>query len=783
MNYADFIDSSHDFDYMAEPENNISYNRERELALQIVTQTGANLFLTGKAGTGKTTFLRDIQEMKSKRMAVLAPTGVAAINAHGVTIHSFFMLPLSPYIPGKGFVGEDTKYFRFSAEKKKLISSLDLLVIDEISMVRGDTLDAVDDLLRRLRGSNAPFGGVQLLLIGDLRQLAPVVKDAEWTHLSQHYQSPYFFESHALKKAGFLTVELQTIYRQQDKNFIALLNDIREGKGDHETLARLNAHYNPNSNSEDEREIRLTSHNHIADSINYRHLALIDSPTHSFKAEVSGKFHPSSFPADETLQLKEGARVMFIKNDQGSFRRFYNGMIGTVRAFNDDSVFVAPDEAPDTSIEVEKVLWENTSYRTNDETGDIEQTIEGTFRQIPLRLAWAITIHKSQGLTFERAMIDAQNAFSAGQLYVALSRCRSLEGMKLLTPIPPSAVIVDQNVNSFISQSRQNRPNESQIDYLKDEYCRSLLCELFNFSALGISLEQFVRCIKEYIAPIFGRHHLFEVYSEFEKKFAKEIQNVGMKFNQTYASCRFDSQAMLESESFRAKIANGCEYFLTQLNALSETLNNTDLSLDNKEYKKRMDRVAEELRFALFIKKYILKGVLADGFSPKTYMHHKAMAHLKFEEEDIRFRRAQIAAQAAKREKDAKSDNGVNGDKKTKGRKERAPKKPKGYSQMETLRLHQSGKSIEQIAEERGLAQSTISSHLGDMVAAGRIELKDLIPADTLSKIENYLSTRKSQKNPDDMADSTIFKILTSELSIPATHASIYSHATRTPRS
>ncbi len=804
MDYNEISDFDFDADYMSEPENPYTYNRERELALKIVTQTGANLFLTGKAGTGKTTFLRDIRNMDGKRMVVLAPTGVAAINAGGMTMHSFFMLPFSPYIPGKGFIGEDIRKFKFSKQKKKIIDSLDLLVIDEISMVRPDTLDAIDDLLRRMRGIQRPFGGIQLLLIGDLRQLPPVIRDADKEIFEQYYPSPYFFESHALKEAGFLTVELQTIYRQQDREFIAILNAIREGKGDAEILKKLNSYYRPEApGEEDDRAIRLSSHNSSADRINEARLAMLPGNNRRYDAVVKGTFPDNSFPADKTLYLKTGARVMFIKNDSGTDRRFYNGMLGTVAGFGDEdkTVIVTPDDHPDRSIEIGYLDWENTAYGTDPVTGEIIQDVVGTFSQVPLRAAWAITIHKSQGLTFDRAMIDAQHAFSPGQLYVALSRCRSLAGMRLLSPISARAVMVDSNVDSFIDQSRANRPDDAQIDYLKDEYCRTLLCEMFNFTPMRLALEAFSRCVLEYVAPIPGNNHLFNTYTELDKGVADRMVGVGTRFNQTYASCRFDSATVLQSEQFKTKVASGCAYFLEEIKKMVDILKSTPRQLDNAEYTKRLNRLAEELNFHIFVKRHILQGVLADGFNTNTYMKHKAIAVMRFDDAEAMGRRAMGGRLAGAKAKggagaanggaqhgdsytaggdNSGSNNGGSARKGNKAPKESKPKKPKGYSQMETLRLFKSGRSIEQISEERGLAVSTIAGHLGEMAAAGRIALEELIPADTLGKIETHLGTRKSQKNPADMADSTIFRILTDELSIPATLAGIYSRATRT---
>ena len=445
-------DDDFGFDIASEPEAAMQINRELDLARRIVEETGANLFLTGKAGTGKTTFLKRLRDASRKRMVVLAPTGVAAINAGGMTLHSFFQLPFSPFVPGRGFLGEEKRFYRMSKEKRRLISSLDLIVIDEISMVRPDTLDGVDRLLRRMRGIDRPFGGIQLLLIGDLRQLAPVVRPDEWEMLRGFYSSPYFFESHSLREAGFLTVELKTIYRQQDPEFISLLNAVRDGNAGREVLCSLNRMCRPADQEEEIRTIRLTTHNRIADDTNARHLAILPGDAKVFEARIKGKFPESSYPADKYLTLKIGARVMFIKNDTGADRRYYNGLIGTVTGMTEDTVYVVPDDDEYDAIEATFSEWENTSYRVDEETKEIRQYTDGVFAQIPLRLAWAITIHKSQGLTFDKAVIDAGQSFAPGQLYVALSRCRSLAGMRLETPLSPNAVIIDRDINSFIDR-------------------------------------------------------------------------------------------------------------------------------------------------------------------------------------------------------------------------------------------------------------------------------------------------------------------------------------------
>mgnify|MGYP002969971715 FL=1 len=406
-------------------------NEESILAWNIIEKTNANLFLTGKAGTGKTTFLKRLKELSPKRMIVLAPTGIAAINAGGMTIHSFFQLPFSPYVPGTTFGCGEQKRYQFSKLKRNIIRSIDLLVIDEISMVRSDLLDAVDSVLRQYRKRHdLPFGGVQLLMIGDLQQLAPVVTPQEEHLLGQHYDTPFFFSSNALKQVGYLTIELKKVYRQQDEQFISLLNQIRENKASEATLQALNQRYIPNFVPPKEGNyIRLTTHNAPAQYINEQQLAALPAQSFSFTADIEGDFPETSYPADFKLTLKPGAQVMFIKNDPQ--HRFYNGMIGEVigvRTDEDGSKITVRSKDSGEEFDLEKMEWTNAKYTLNEKTKEIEETVEGKFMQYPLRLAWAITIHKSQGLTFEHAIIDASHSFTHGQTYVALSRCKTLEG-------------------------------------------------------------------------------------------------------------------------------------------------------------------------------------------------------------------------------------------------------------------------------------------------------------------------------------------------------------------
>ncbi|MDR1951473.1 MAG: AAA family ATPase, partial [Bacteroidales bacterium] len=421
-------------------------NPELQLANDFVSFTSKNIFLTGRAGTGKTTFLHQLKTHSPKRMIVVAPTGVAAINAGGVTIHSFFQLPLSPFLPTHP--PEDfNKMFR--KEKISIIKSLDLLVIDEISMVRADVLDAVDAVLRRFRRSSKPFGGVQLLMIGDLQQLPPVVKDEEWNILKTVYQTPYFFGSQALNKTDYVTIELKQIFRQSDEEFIEILNRVRNNQLDSESLQMLNLRYIPNfQENSDERIIQLTTHRYQAQEINQQKLDAITEQEYSFEALVYDDFPEWSYPVEKDLKLKLGAQVMFAKTVAEHSKQFYNGKIGEIINICENRIVVkCPGD--DFEITVPRVEWKTIRYEIDDETKAIREHVIGTFVQYPLRLAWAMTIHKSQGLTFDKVAIDARAAFAHGQVYVALSRCKTLEGLVLTSKIDANCLHNDQQIRQY----------------------------------------------------------------------------------------------------------------------------------------------------------------------------------------------------------------------------------------------------------------------------------------------------------------------------------------------
>ncbi|WP_256011929.1 HRDC domain-containing protein [Desertivirga xinjiangensis] len=451
-----------------------------QVAEDYLQRTNRIVFLTGKAGTGKTTFLRKIRQNTSKKLTVVAPTGVAAINAGGMTIHSFFQLPFGPLLPE----GAERPESHFSEEKRELLQALELLTIDEISMVRPDVLDRIDLLLRNVKKNDHPFGGVQLLLIGDLSQLSPIIRDDEWSHLRGFYNSPYFFSSRALNRAGFVRIELTEVFRQSDPVFVDILNQVREQQISDESLARLNERYSATLDDTDS-YIVLTTHNRIVQEINGSRLQELEGDLVEYKASVRGEFPPDSHPTDINLQLKVGAQVMFVKNDNSPEKLYFNGKIGRVIRLATDTVFVQC-ENEDREIAVQASEWSNIQYKLVD--GEIGESMAGSFAQIPLKLAWAITIHKSQGLTFDKAIVDVSEAFAPGQAYVALSRCRSLDGLLLRQPVSKANIIADPNVKQFDASAPKLAPDENTLKADEERYRQFLLQELFSFTELHTSL-------------------------------------------------------------------------------------------------------------------------------------------------------------------------------------------------------------------------------------------------------------------------------------------------------
>ncbi len=612
-------------------------NPQLQLAFDFVQQTNKNLFVTGKAGTGKTTFLRNLKLISPKRMIVLAPTGVAAINAGGVTIHSFFQMHFGPHIPGQTqhqepSQGNDPKKTfdrsqRFSKEKINIIKSLDLLVIDEISMVRADLLDSIDEVLRRFRDRGKPFGGVQLLMIGDLQQLAPVAKDDEWELLRPYYDTIFFFGSRALQKTDFTTIELRHIYRQSDQVFINLLNKVRDNIIDKQALDDLNQRFIPGFNpGNDEGYISLTTHNYQSQAINENKLKQLKGIPYTFTAEVKGEFPEYSYPTDFELVLKVGAQVMFVKNDISREKLFYNGKIGKITRIDDETIFVKCEGDYDV-IPVTQAEWTNNKYTIDDETKEITETPVGSFLQYPLKLAWAITIHKSQGLTFERAIIDANAAFAHGQVYVALSRCKTMEGMVLSSRISHDCIKSDVSVKGFSANAEMNQPGERELIASRIAYQQTLLLELLDFSVIQRRLHYIQKQIKEnsnVLLPAFA-----EIFNTMSEKLASELIGIVYKFNPQIGQLLIEQPMIESNEALQERIKKACTYFAEKTEEhICRVLQNTDIETDNKEIRKSLKEGMENLYMEAFIKTASFKACTS-GFSVKTYLDAKAKASIE----------------------------------------------------------------------------------------------------------------------------------------------------------
>ncbi len=603
-------------------------NKELDLAFEFVQYSNRNIFLTGKAGTGKTTFLKSLKERTHKRMIVVAPTGVAAINAGGVTIHSFFQLPFGPIITEKigGKKSENSNFKqKFYKSKIRLIKSLDLLVIDEISMVRADILDAIDEVLRKYKDRYKAFGGIQLLMIGDLQQLAPVVKDEEWNILRSYYKSMFFFDSKAIQEANLISIELKHVYRQSDDTFLNILNEVRNNNLSQESYNKLHTRYLPDFEPKDEEGyITLTTHNKSANIINEKRLSKLKSKSKFFKASIEGKFSEHSYPTDFTLELKKGAQVMFVKNDSSPDKRYFNGKIGRIVSFDTDAIVVKCDNEEEIYTTQER--WENIKYSINEETKEITEEFIGAFVQYPLRLAWAITIHKSQGLTFDKAIIDAAAAFAHGQTYVALSRCKTLEGIILSTNIAESAIICDRTVSSFNKQVEENQPDENKLIEAKNSFQFDLIDELFDYKQINYRFKRIEKIIAEHGSSIHG--NIKENLLKIQREVLPNLSGIAAKFMQQVIKLVSENPNIEKNKTLQERIKKASTYFFEQqAEKIITVINESSFESDNKASKQIFSEALENINDAINIKQKSLQSCMY-GFSTNNIMDVKAKAAL-----------------------------------------------------------------------------------------------------------------------------------------------------------
>lgn len=587
-------------------------NPDHHLILDFLNHTNQPIFLTGKAGTGKTTLLKRIRETIKKNYAVVAPTAVAAINAGGVTLHSFFQIPFGPLPP----VEENLQPVKYSEDKTKLLRCLELLIIDEISMVRVDIIDFIDRTLKKVKGSNLPFGGVQVLMIGDLYQLSPIFHDA-WHILREYYQSPYFFEGLVFKTTSMITFTLEKVYRQSDPVFLEILNKIRENTMDEGLLATLNERYDPHLDSGwKEDYITLTTHNNLVTEINNNCLALLNGDTYTYSAEISGDFPKDAFPADEVLELKVGAQIIFIKNDSSGKKQFYNGKAAKITYLADHNIKVQFIDGG-KEIEVEREIWQNVKYSLDQTDNKISEVNAGSFAQYPFKLAWAITVHKSQGLTFDQAIVDVSSAFAHGHAYVALSRCRSLEGLILKSPVKLENIITDARVASFTASAASEQPSLDSLEKYTRQYGWSLIRSIFDFSFIE---RDWKLLQKSKFSISAERNSFFEIYDPLQVILLEQIVKIAGRFNIQELS-KIPTSSHFNAESgFVERLKKASTYFVPKLEqAIKELERLLEIKLFNDSNVDRIFELLTACHTALKIKLALFQYNW-DDFSVETFI-------------------------------------------------------------------------------------------------------------------------------------------------------------------
>jgi hypothetical protein len=706
-------------------------NTRFQLALQFVQHTGRHIFLTGRAGTGKTTFLKQVRDSTFKKLAIVAPTGVAAINAGGVTIHSFFQIPPGLFLPGArhewGSSAQSiqtahslTRNLKLSQPQRELLQELELLIIDEVSMVRADTLDAIDTVLRFVRRQpHKAFGGVQVLFIGDLFQLPPVVNDSDWSLLNDHYNSPFFFDAQVIRESPLVYLELQKIYRQSDDHFIRLLNAVRNNEADYDDLETLNQYFDPNFKPPAEDfYITLTTHNAKADLINNRALSELPGPLVNFHALIEGEFPEKGFPADERLSLKTGAQVMFIKNDKGESRRYYNGKIATISRIDEDKkIFVRFDESED-ELELELETWRNIRYNFDKEKDRIEEEELGAFKQYPVRLAWAITIHKSQGLTFKKAIIDAGESFSPGQVYVALSRMTDLSGMVLRSRILPQSIRTDERVLTFSQQQFEDEDMLSQLKIEQEYYVRNTLIQAFDLEKIHLLFSEHEEAVVSRLMPDDNSA------GEWAREMMMKIQaqkDIAEKFT-VQLSKLLHTEEDEPHASLLERSTAAVNYFNSQIADWKKSIEAQVVFFKTRKKAKKYLHVLNDLLKLLQRKEKMLgqsleltRG-LAEGLDLEKLLKLAENQHSPI----VLGPSAEI--KPAKNKPDTKEP-----------------------SSLTTLKLFKSGISIPDIAMQRNLVFSTIYGHLTDYIASGEIDILDIVEPE---KFPVILGALEAQTEP-----------------------------------
>lgn len=712
---------------------------------QFINQTSQSIFLTGKAGTGKTTLLRKIMASTHKNAVIVAPTGIAALNAGGVTIHSFFQLPFAGFIPEFGaqpafsesvkFETKQTllRHFTMNKTRLKMIRNIDLLIIDEVSMLRADLLDAIDWTLRNIRRVHEPFGNVQVLFIGDLLQLPPVVKQEEWQILRNHYQGIFFFHAKVLQETQPLYIELSKIYRQQDQDFIQLLNQLRNNQMSSEDLQILNQYVRPDFDAnKEEGYITLSTHNAKADQINAIALEALPEKLWSYAAEITGDYPKHLYPLEPTLELKLGAQVMFIKNDLSLEKNYFNGKMGKIKALSSDEILVEFPEEKKT-INVEKFEWSNIRYELNAATGEVEEKTIGTFVHYPLKLAWAITVHKSQGLTFDKAVLDVSEVFAPGQAYVALSRLRTLSGLVLTQPMRMNGLSNDQQVMAYSQHKADENTLPKVLEAHTKHYLLQTLKQAFDwyelrsqwsqheasYQAIGAKSEKTKN--KSWMAL---QNQVVQATKEPAEKFIRQLEGLFTKphFDRVFLKERVDAAYL---------------YFFAQLDGvlLSNLRKIAELSRvrKTKSYAEELEALDEILTETILkLKKVrLLVTAVAEGEAiTKDRIWNNDLQQYKLSKIAI-VRQELKQVPSLLDDPDAEEVSFLKSTKKL--AKEQKVKKS---SQEKTLELLEAGKEVSEIARERQLSVQTINSHFAYLIRSGQIELTDVMSPKRISDLE-----------------------------------------------
>lgn len=729
-----------------------------EFTERFINQTNHSIFLTGKAGTGKTTLLKKIIESTHKNAVIVAPTGIAAINAGGVTIHSFFQLPFAGFIPDftvQASFSETTKlesksslmrHFKMNSQRQKVLRNLELLIIDEVSMLRADLLDAMDWTLRNVRKNNDPFGGVQVLYIGDLMQLPPVVKNEEWVTLRNYYAGMFFFNAKVIQEQPPLYIELTKIYRQQNDDFIGILNNLRNNKITASDVNVLNKFVNASFDStKEEGYITITTHNHKADTINQDALLALKGKKMKYEAEVTGDFPPHLFPLEKEMELKVGAQIMFIKNDISFDKNYFNGKMGIVEALDHDEIKVHfPDEK--YSITVDKYEWNNIRYEVDPATGEIKEKVLGTFVHFPIKLAWAITVHKSQGLTFDKAVIDVSDVFAPGQAYVALSRLRSLDGLVLLKPIKINGIASDAQVISYA----ENKTNEEQFLPLLEQGTKSFLVQ---------SLKKYFDWNDLILAWSAHESSYFMATAKSEKGKNKQwvaaqcqtVQATGeplRKFNNQLDSIFHQSQIDLEHLNTRVQAAY--EYFfkifdgvllsnLKQMIALSRVKKTKNYVEELQDLDDLLTETVLNLKRAKILSEAIANGkeLTKELFWCSEITNYK-VAKKALIQQELRSKPQSVFNVIDSDYDDENEEEDIIPILKKKKTKE--PKTEKVSTYEQTFELFQEGKTPEEIAQARQLGTSTIYSHLAKLIQQEKLELSDVLSQKRISELQDIIN-------------------------------------------